>query len=88
MGVFLVLFLFAQVLSVIFQCSPVAALWDPAAYPGAQCINYTPALILLAVLNIVTDLLILSFPLPILWKLKVSSSQKWRLIAMFSLGGL
>lgn len=87
-GVFLVIFLLAQVLSVIFQCSPVAALWDPTAYPDARCDNYVPALILLAVVNVVTDLLTLAIPLPILWKLKVSSSRRWQLIAMFSLGGL
>ena len=85
---FLLVFALAQMLSVIIQCSPPAALWDPASYPNAQCDKYAPALLLFAIVNALTDVFILSLPLPILWHLQVSAHQRWRLISVFLLGGL
>ena len=87
-GIFLMFFALAQMLSVIIQCTPVAALWDPAAHPGAKCDNYTPALILFAVVNAVTDVVILCLPMPILWHLNASATRRRQLVGIFGLGGL
>ncbi|MCJ1263532.1 hypothetical protein MMC22_003402 [Lobaria immixta] len=74
-SVFLVIFALAQMLSVIIQCTPVAALWNPADYPDATCDNYAPALILFAAVNATTDIIILCLPMPLLWRLHVSLSD-------------
>ena len=85
---FLAVFALAQMLSVIIQCTPVAALWDPLSYPHAVCDNYVPALTIFAVINAVTDTTVLCLPLPILWHLQVSNTRKRQLIGIFLLGGL
>ena len=87
-GVFLIIFALAQMLSVIFQCTPVAALWDPFSHPGASCDNYRPALILFAAVNALTDIIILCLPLPILWHLHTTKTRRRQLIGVFLLGGL
>jgi hypothetical protein len=81
-------FTLAQNLSVIIQCKPVAALWDPFSYPDAVCDDYHPALVVCVVINTVTDIVILCLPLPILWRLHASKTQRWKLIGIFSLGGM
>ena len=85
---FLVIFALAQMLSVIIQCTPVAALWDPFSYPDAVCDDYQPALILFAAINAATDIIILCLPLPSLWHLHASKTRRQQLIGMFLLGGL
>lgn len=85
---FLIVFALAQMVSVVIQCTPVAALWDPTSYPNATCDNYNPALILFATVNATTDFFILCLPMPILWHLHVSKTRRRQLMVMFSLGGL
>ena len=85
---FLFIFGFAQMLSVVIQCTPPAALWDPSAYPYAVCDNIAPALVVFAVLNAATDITVLCLPLPILWRLHASKTRRGQLICIFLLGGL
>ena len=85
---FLIVFALAQMLSVLIQCTPVAALWNPMAHAGAHCINYTPALILFAIVNALTDVIILGLPMPILWHLHTSKTRRRQLVGIFGLGGL
>ena len=85
---FLVTFALAQMLSVIIQCIPVAALWDPRSYPNAVCDHYAPALVLFAALNAATDIVVLCLPLPILWHLHASKTRRRQLVGVFLLGGL
>ncbi|KAJ9205646.1 hypothetical protein DTO027B5_3342 [Paecilomyces variotii] len=54
----------------------------------AKCDNYSPALLLFAIVNASTDVFILCIPLPILWKLRVSATRRKQLIGIFLLGGL
>lgn len=85
---FLVFFALAQMLSVIIQCIPVAALWNRMAYPNAHCGNYNIALIVFAVVNALSDIVILSLPMPLLWHLHTNKTRRKQLIGIFGLGGL
>lgn len=85
---FLVIFALAQMLSVIIQCVPVAALWNRMSYPNAHCDNYNPALMVFAVVNSLSDITILSLPMPILWHLHTNKTRRQQLIGIFGLGGL
>ncbi|MCJ1418950.1 hypothetical protein MMC32_005301 [Xylographa parallela] len=40
-----------------------------------------------AIPSIITDIILLVLPLPLVWKLKVTKSQKWGVSAVFMLGG-
>lgn len=70
----------------LFQCTPLEKLWNPTL-PG-HCINFLGAIIGNAVPNIVTDILILALPMPLLWHLQTGYLQKIMLSGVFLLGGL
>ena len=76
----------AGTMTVIFQCVPVKHDWN-AAVP-ATCVDFEAELISLGVINSLTDFLILFLPIPMLWKLKTSTTRKLQLTGMFGLGGL
>lgn len=70
----------------LFSCRPIAKAWDYAA-PGT-CINRPAVYIATAVINIVTDLAILTLPIPMVAKLKLPLQQKIGLACMFAVGSL
>lgn len=84
----LVLFALARILSVIIQCTPVAAVWNPMHYPNAHCVNHKIVLLVGAVVTAIFDVIILSLPMPILWHLHASKTRRKQLIGIFGLGGL
>ncbi|KAI1419333.1 hypothetical protein F5Y12DRAFT_794065 [Xylaria sp. FL1777] len=73
------------VLSTNLQCVPISAAWDPTV--KATCINYGIEALVAYLINIITDLVILSMPIPIVLKLNTSKAQKRRLIISFAAGG-
>ena len=71
----------------VLQCSPVSGYWNRAI--PAKCIVDDYAFFVgIAVPNILTDAAILSLPVPYIWRLKRTSSQKLALSGIFMLGGL
>lgn len=70
----------------IFQCSPIRAAWR-ASYDGpATCIPLLTEFICAAPVNIVTDLVILALPIPVLTGMRLPPRQKTILILTFTLG--
>lgn len=78
----------AGILGTILQCVPLSDLWKPPSNRPPACINFGTLVITMGVLNIATDIIILSLPIPLVWRLQVSKSRRWQLIIVFSLGGL
>ena len=77
----------ASVLVTIFQCSPVASAWDPSI--GGKCISYFAQFQLgVAISNMLTDIIILCMPLPVIWWLSLPARDKAILSGMFFLGSL
>lgn len=60
--------------------------WDLSV--KADCIDISKVLIVMASMNVLTDFLLLSLPLPQLWKLQMLLGTKLQLIGIFSIGGL
>lgn len=87
-GGFLMLYTLARMLSIILRCTSIAAFWNQAAYPNAHCVNYKVAFIVFAVVNALSDIIILSLPMPILWRLHANKMRRKQLIGIFGLGGL
>ena len=77
---------FAVVLSIIFQCHPVWSLWDPQG--DYTCIRFNVEFCVMASLNVVTDIVTLALPMPLLWRLQIDRQQKLQLMGIFLLGGL
>ncbi|KAJ8127561.1 hypothetical protein O1611_g6074 [Lasiodiplodia mahajangana] len=73
------------VLATNLQCIPISASWDPSV--RGTCINYGIEALVAYLINISTDFIILSMPIPLILKLQVSKPQKWRLIISFATGG-
>lgn len=71
----------------IFQCSPISYRWDRSIGHGT-CINQTVFYRYISPLNVLTGILILAMPLPLVWKLQAPKAQKVALTAVFLLGGL
>lgn len=58
----------------IFQCNPVSSAWEFDA--RGTCINYVDYLYASSAVNVFTDIVLCVLPIPHLWKLSKSRSQK------------
>ena len=78
---------FSITLASIFQCRPVAAFWNHTIQ-GAECIDLPRFTVVSGVLNLLTDVLILCLPIPMVWGLNTTNAQKVTLTGIFLLGAL
>ncbi|KAF3172517.1 hypothetical protein TWF225_005183 [Orbilia oligospora] len=69
--------------TIIFQCKPIAYWNDPI---GAECIDRSASFIAGGILIIITDVMTLLLPVPIIWKLKLPVRSRLGVIGIFSLG--
>lgn len=67
-------------------CQPVATFWD-SSIPG-HCLDITTVWYVMAGVNLVTDFLILTLPMPVISSLQLPSRQKYMLMGVFCLGFL
>lgn len=75
----------ALVFPLIFTCRPFMKNWDVTILEGT-CINRTPIYMATAVLNMVTDIVLLVLPIPMIVKLQMPRVQKAGLICIFGVG--
>ncbi|KAH8590506.1 hypothetical protein B0O99DRAFT_464231, partial [Bisporella sp. PMI_857] len=75
----------AVLLISIFQCTPIRKTWLPTL-PYGHCINLKACFMGNALPNILTDIAILSLPIPQVWGLHTSVSRKISLTIVFLLG--
>ncbi|KAK4108571.1 hypothetical protein N656DRAFT_761243 [Canariomyces notabilis] len=68
---------YAGVIATIWgHCTPVQKNWQVVPYPGDQCTLGVANYLSLVVLNVSTDLVIVSIPVPLLWKVKLDIRKK------------
>ncbi|KAK0125938.1 hypothetical protein ONS95_007562 [Cadophora gregata] len=67
-------------------CNPIRAAWDPTV-PG-KCLNDYLLFSIDTSLSILTDLIVLLLPIPLVWSLKVTAKKKLRTIALLGTGGV
>ena len=70
----------------IFTCTPIDFTWNRHG-PG-HCINLERFYLGQAIPNIVTDIVLLSITIPMIWRLQLPRSQKVALSGVFLLGSL
>lgn len=76
-------------LSGFIFCVPIHSFWDLSRSTRNQhCLPAGPVWFTNAGIQIATDLVILAFPMPLLWKLQIPKKQKWGIILIFGLGVL
>ena len=71
----------------IFQCVPVAAFWD-RNIKNKKCVNLSQLSTDAGVTNLLTDVMILCLPMPMVWTLHTNRTQKVTLTGIFLLGFL
>jgi hypothetical protein len=75
-------------LLVVFQCWPINSIWDKTI-TDARCLPVSAAIGFTgAGLSIVEDFIILLLPLPLVWKLQMSTKKKAGVIVLISVGSL
>ena len=69
----------------VLQCYPAYSFWQPEA--ARYCINRNAFYMAAAVLGLCSDIVLVIMPMPILWKLKLSTKKKLGVGVVFFLGG-
>ncbi|TVY45829.1 hypothetical protein LSUB1_G000099 [Lachnellula subtilissima] len=77
--------LIALELVAIFACHPIRGYWDKTI--PSKCINTTNFYYGIGIPNLITDVMLIIFPLPMVWKLHMPLSQKIAVSGIFALGG-
>ncbi|EKD21422.1 oxidoreductase [Drepanopeziza brunnea f. sp. 'multigermtubi' MB_m1] len=86
---FLVLFTIASTTVVVFSCTPIRASWDRMGEPDAKCFSketFTALGLTNSIVNILTDVLFATLPIPVILKLQVNTQAKLSLVLILSLG--
>ena len=77
-------YLFCNILTLIFGCTPIPKYWKPDD-PG-HCINLVQADHAYGSMNVVSDLLLFLLPLPMVYQLNLSARDKLGLFLVFMSG--
>lgn len=73
-------------MAAIPSCIPVSTFWTHEE--PRTCIDPLRYFLGVAIPNVATDVVLLAFPIPWIWKLVISTSQKIALLAIFLIAGL
>lgn len=73
-------------ISNLSECFPVTHYWQVTPDPGGQCRQSYAHLLVVAACSILTDLLLVVFPIPILIQSRIKLRRKVLLVSLFCLG--
>ncbi|KAI1325108.1 hypothetical protein F5Y16DRAFT_423327 [Xylariaceae sp. FL0255] len=68
----------------IFNCYPIEAAWDTSI--KGFCINYAETTLIMGILNIMIDFVLLLTPMPLVWKLHMTTQRKILVSGVFVIG--
>ena len=83
-SVLTIMFYIASTTFRILACIPREKIWEPSV-PGT-CINSAAGIISSAVLNSISDFVLLIIPLNRIWRLQVPRHKKWQVSTVFATG--
>ncbi|KAF5649375.1 monocarboxylate transporter 8 [Fusarium sp. NRRL 52700] len=73
---FVVLYTIIIASLLLFGCQPRETAWDPYLFASGKCIDYAVMYIIIAVANIISDIVLFSIPMPMIVRLKMPLGQK------------
>jgi hypothetical protein len=76
----------AVLLTQVFSCRPVEASWKPAL--AESCIDTIMFYNAVTISNVILDVIILVLPLPMVWRLHMTSKTKLQVCGVFAVGAL
>lgn len=81
-------FLFVTFLAVIIadiaECQPITHYWQVVPDPGARCRQGYAQLLTMGTVNVITDILLVVFPIPIIIRSKMGLKRKLQLVSLFA----
>lgn len=75
----------AVVISDLAECQPFSHYWQVLPDPGGQCRQGYAQLLTMAICNVLTDLLLVVFPVPVILGSSMTAKRKFHLVLLFSL---
>lgn len=85
---FLVVTFFAVVVATLVECHPFDHYWQVVPDPGPRCRNGFAQVLTMGTADIVTDILLIAFPIPIILRSTMPAKRKMSLVFLFSLSFL
>ncbi|KAM5342092.1 hypothetical protein ACJ41O_015123 [Fusarium nematophilum] len=76
----------AVLVSDLAECQPFPHYWQVTPDPGPQCRQGLAQMITMGACNVLTDLSLIAFPIPIILSTQIATKRKVLLIMLFSLG--
>ncbi|KAF4553962.1 Hypothetical protein D9617_5g068370 [Elsinoe fawcettii] len=67
------------------QCQPISKAWNTDE--SGTCINFYLFALLITSINLITDIIILILPMPIIWRLNATLGKRISLMCAFGVGG-
>ena len=68
-----------------FACSPREAIWNPLI-TNARCLANNTVVLVTCLFNIISDIIILMLPARAVWKLRIPTRNKLRILLLFAIG--
>jgi hypothetical protein len=81
----LIMTFIAVVISGLAECQPFSHYWQVLPDPGGQCRQGYAQLLTMAVCNVLTDLLLVIFPVLVILRSSMTAKRKFHLVLLFSL---
>jgi uncharacterized membrane protein len=81
-------FLVGSVIASVVICRPIQAVWDETLREPMSCYNFVNLVYASGTVNLVTDLVLCTLPLPYILKLRISRKQKISASCLVLAGGL
>ena len=72
----------------LIECVPLESAWDVKVVAGAYCFNLQLFWLLISLPNIITDIVILVLPVPVICKIQLSQKDEIGLILTFATGSM
>lgn len=82
---FIICWFIACIVTYVIQCNPVYLFWEPTA--AGYCINRNQFYLASAILGLITDVVLVTMPMPIVWGLRMATKKKFALMVVFLMGG-
>jgi len=81
---FLLVTFIAVVIADIGECQPFTHYWQVSPDPGAKCRQGYAQLLTMGTVNVITDLLLVIFPIPIIIRSRMGVKRKIQLVLLFA----
>ena len=81
---FLLITFIAVVIADIGECQPFTHYWQVSPDPGAKCRQGYAQLLTMGTVNVITDLLLVIFPIPIIIRSRMGVKRKIQLVLLFA----